>query len=263
MILVVPCYNEEQRLPVDAFARFLAGEGNTELLFVDDGSRDRTAAVIESLCARFPARASLLRLPSNRGKGEAVRHGILAALERAPDFVGFWDADLATPLDELPAFLDEFARRPELEMVLGSRVLMLGRHIERHAFRHYVGRVFATIVSWILRLPTYDTQCGAKLFRTTPTLSRILAEPFASRWVFDVEILARLSLERAKSGGARVSRCVSELPLHAWRDVPGSKIGPSDLFSVARDLWRIHTLYGREIARIAGERAAGRVPVIR
>ncbi len=247
-ILVVPCYNEEHRLPVDAFVEFLGGTG-AEVIFVDDGSRDRTAAVIEALCARFPARGTLMRLPRNCGKAEAVRQGILAALARKPEFVGFWDADLATPLAALPLFFEEFDNRPELEMVLGSRVLMLGRRIQRRAARHYAGRFFATAVSSILRLPIYDSQCGAKLFRATPTLARIFGTPFLTRWIFDVEILARLSLERAESGELPASACVSELPLRAWRDVKGSKIGSRDFVRVGWDLWQIHTRYGRALSK--------------
>ena len=246
-ILVVPCYNEEHRLRVDAFAAFFAAVPDVDVIFVDDGSRDQTAAVILAFCEKYPARAGLLQLPRNAGKAEAVRQGFLAALAKPADLVGFWDADLATPLEAVPTFLAQFAARPDLEMVLGSRVLMLGRAIERHKLRHYAGRCFATIVSWILKLPTYDTQCGAKLFRATPTLVRIFGSPFLSRWVFDVEILARLSEERARSGGLPAADCVAELPLQAWKDVKGSKIGPFEIFRVVRDLWRIRRWYTRAL----------------
>jgi dolichyl-phosphate beta-glucosyltransferase len=253
-ILVVPCYNEEQRLRVDEFAAFFAAVPDVDVIFVDDGSRDQTAAVILAFCEKFPARAWLLQLPRNVGKAEAVRQGFLAALAKPADFVGFWDADLATPLDAVPSFLAQFVARRELEMVLGSRVLMLGRAIERNKLRHYAGRCFATIVSWILNLPTYDTQCGAKLFRVTPTLVHIFGSPFLSRWVFDVEILARLSEERARSGGLPSKECVAELPLQAWQDVKGSKIGPFEIFRVVRDLWRIRRWYMQALDEAEGIR---------
>jgi dolichyl-phosphate beta-glucosyltransferase len=254
-ILVVPCYNEEQRLRLDAFAAFFAIVPDVDVIFVDDGSRDQTAAVILAFCEKFPTRAWLVQLPRNVGKAEAVRQGFLAALAKPADFVGFWDADLATPLDAVPSFLAQFVARRELEMVLGSRVLMLGRAIERNRWRHYAGRCFATIVSWILKLPTYDTQCGAKLFRVTPTLVRIFGSPFLSRWVFDVEILARLSEERARTGGISSADCVAELPLQAWQDVKGSKIGPFEIFRVVRDLWRIRRWYTRALEEGEEERA--------
>jgi dolichyl-phosphate beta-glucosyltransferase len=248
--LVVPCYNEEDRLRPDAFARFLRDCPEVNVIFVDDGSRDGTGNVLRELCTQFPQRASLLPLVKNVGKAEAVRQGVLKALSSATPFVGFWDADLATPLESVKLFLTEFDQRPHLEIVMGARVLMLGRAIERHAVRHYAGRGFATIVSTMLRLPVYDTQCGAKLFRATPSLRTIFASPFLSRWVFDVEILARLTIDRLQTGGPGPNACVSELPLPVWKDIRGSKIRPSDVFRVARDLWGIHRWLRRARATV-------------
>jgi dolichyl-phosphate beta-glucosyltransferase len=237
--LVVPCYNDEVRLRPEVFGSFFR-ECPARLMFVDDGSVDGTGEVLRSICQQFPRQASLLRLPQNVGKAEAVRTGVVEALDSGASFVGFWDADLATPLDSLMLFLAEFQHRPYLEMVFGSRVLMLGHTIERHSLRHYTGRGIATLVSAILKLPVYDTQCGAKLFRATTTLRSIFATPFLSRWVFDVEILARLIVEQLRTGGPPPEVCVKELPLPTWRDVKGSKIRPRDAASALTDLWRIH-----------------------
>jgi dolichyl-phosphate beta-glucosyltransferase len=248
--LVIPCYNEEKRLRPDAFACFFHGRPGVNVLFVDDGSRDGTGDVLRGICAKFPDRASLLPLIRNVGKAEAVRQGLLRAFCTTTSFVGFWDADLATPLESVDLFLAEFDHRPHLEIVMGARVLMLGRAIERRPLRHYAGRGFATIVSVMLRLPVYDTQCGAKLFRATTSLQRIFASPFLSRWVFDVEILARLTIDRLQTGGPGPNACVSELPLPVWKDVRGSKIRPSDVFRVARDLWGIHRWLRRARATV-------------
>ena len=258
VIIVVPCYNEARRLTSGAFLEFLRRFPDVHFLFVDDGSSDDTIAVLRSVRAASDGQADVLRLARNGGKAEAVRHGMLAAIRQRPAFVGFWDADLATPLDAIPLFLDEFERHPTTEMVLGSRVQLLGRAIERQPRRHYAGRGFATIVSLLLRLAVYDTQCGAKLFRCTPTLEAILRDPFLSRWVFDVEILARLEVERRRSGSACVAACVRELPLPAWRDIAGSKLVATDVVRVAADLWRIHRWLrnARSAANAAERRAA-------
>ena len=183
--LVIPCYNEETRLRLGRFESFLAASQTTRLLFVDDGSRDGTRALLQAFCSASHGRASLLSLPSNAGKAEAVRRGMLAAADEAVPFVGYWDADLATPLETLDLFLAEFARHAHIDLVMGSRVLLLGKTIERRAVRHYAGRVIATAVSSLLRLAVYDTQCGAKLFRVTPEVRYAFAAPFLSGWLFD------------------------------------------------------------------------------
>ncbi len=120
-------------------------------------------------------------------------------------------------------------------MVIGSRVKLMGRTIERLAWRHYLGRIFATAASLVLDLPVYDTQCGAKLFRATPLLAQVFAEPFLARWVFDVEIIARF-MELDPGGPDRIGEALFELPLRHWIDVHGSKVKPVDFAQSARDL---------------------------
>lgn len=237
-IVVVPCYNEETRLPVQAFRDFTAED--VEFCFVNDGSRDATLNLLESLHASDPKRYTVLSLDRNRGKAEAVRRGILAAIERKPDFVGFWDADLATPLHELPGFVEIFATRPDIDMVFAARVRLLGRRISRRPARHYFGRVGATLISSSLGLAVYDTQCGAKLFRVTDDIDRLFATPFLSKWIFDVEIVARLVQTRGRDAAARA---IYELPIQEWHDVKGSKVRSTDFLRALRDLWRIHRAY--------------------
>jgi dolichyl-phosphate beta-glucosyltransferase len=240
IVIVVPCYNEEKRLPVSAFAEYLRQPGRVSLLFVDDGSTDRTPEVLDTLCRQFPARAQLLRTSPNKGKAEAVRTGMNRAFASRARYAGFWDADLATPLTAVPQLIAEFNHDERVEIVIGSRVKLLGRAIHRWAVRHYVGRVFATAVSMILRLPVYDTQCGAKIFRTTPDTKALFASPFVSRWFFDVEILGRLIVLRRFSRGPRVEQSVREMPLQEWRDISGSKLRLRDVLLTPIDLWRIH-----------------------
>ncbi|HEY6991389.1 MAG TPA: glycosyltransferase [Bryobacteraceae bacterium] len=241
--LIVPCYNEAQRLNLGAFRQFLMRSAHTHILFIDDGSYDNTVTFLENLTAEFPSNASLLRRPANQGKAEAVRAGIIHAIENfGPEIVGFWDADLATPLDLVPNLLAVLDTNPSIEMVFGARVQLLGRRVERRAVRHYLGRVFATAVSTMLHLAVYDTQCGAKLFRVTPETPRIFGEPFLSRWVFDVEILARY-LAAFGHDVRRLEQAVYEYPLEVWTDIAGSKVHASDFFTAFWDVYRIHRKY--------------------
>jgi len=239
VLLVIPCFNEHDRLPSDCFVRGLDEHDDLELLFVDDGSTDGTLALLSGICDQRPGQADVLALATNRGKAEAVRLGMLAGLERRPEFIGYWDADLATPLAAVTDFLRVFATRPEIELVIGSRVRLLGREIDRHPLRHYVGRIFATFASLTLDMPVYDTQCGAKLFRVSNRTPHYFTEAFVSRWAFDVEILARMRLERVGPCSGRVY----ELALRRWGHVAGSKVKPFDFFRACRDLVRIRRRY--------------------
>jgi hypothetical protein len=170
-----------------------------------------------------------------------VRAGILAGLARQPALVGFFDADLSTPLAAVDDFLAVLRTRPAVEFVLGSRVMLMGRDIKRKAARHYFGRAFATAVSHALDLPVYDTQCGAKVLRVTPETGSLFASPFRSPWIFDVELIARyLRLPIRPGEPARRDR-LYELAVPAWHDKPGSKLRWYDFARAAVDLgyiWR-------------------------
>lgn len=237
--LVVPCYNEADRIDAGAFVGFELPGHTLDFLFVNDGSSDNTAGVLESMRSRQPSRISVLTLERNSGKAEAVRRGMLAAIE-GHDYAGFWDADLATPLTELPAFVEILEKQRQIEIVFAARVRLLGREISRQPSRHYLGRVGATLISRTLGLAIYDTQCGAKLFRCTDTLSDVFATPFLSRWIFDVEIVARFV---QRWGRDRVAHALYEYPVRKWHDVKGSKVKSRDFIRALRDLRRIHRAY--------------------
>lgn len=245
-MIVVPCYNEAQRLPVDSFRAFVSGTTGIRFLFVNDGSTDGTLPILNLLRAEFPKAVHVLDRPRNQGKAEAVRCGMLRAIsEHQAMYTGFCDADLATPLSELLRLLAVLIHAPTVEVVLGSRVRLLGRSVTRQTTRHYFGRIFATLASLTLNLPVYDTQCGAKLFRVTPTLSQILASPFHSRWTFDVELLARF-LEIHCADRSWAIRAIYEEPLQRWEDVAGSKLRLQDSFKALADLLLIRRVYFKQ-----------------
>ena len=243
--IVIPCYNEEARFPLTRFLAFAGAHPEIRFLLVNDGSRDETLSVLNRATQAAPSQVEVLDQPFNRGKGEAVRAGILAALEHPGcEAVGFWDADLATPLEQIKDLTDVLQGDPKLAMVFGARVKLLGRNIERRPIRHYLGRVFATVVSLALRLPIYDTQCGAKVFRVSEETRELFGEPFTSRWVFDVEILARF-IRRRGFQMTSVQRAIYEYPLPCWRDVAGSQVRPRDFLRAFWDVVRIYRCYMR------------------
>ncbi len=241
--LIIPCYNEAKRLNTPAFREYLGNETDKRFIFVDDGSRDNTLQVLEQLAVRLEDSTVILRGGRNRGKAEAVRLGILHALDRFhAQYIGFWDADLATPLDTVNRLVQILDQRPEIEMIFGARIQLLGHQVNRSAIRHYLGRTFATVVSTLLRLAIYDTQCGAKIFRVAPDTRAIFAERFLSKWVFDVEILARYQ-RLFRSEQRPLPNAIFEYPLEAWTDVAGSKVHPGDFFKAFWDVFRIWRKY--------------------
>lgn len=244
-LIVVPCYNEAERLDTGAFLKFAAEKPDVRFLLVNDGSTDATREVLEGLARIQPAQFAVLHLAQNQGKAEAVRQGILHALRSAPGIVGYWDADLATPLEAIDQLKAVLLSQSGLRIVMGARVKLLGRRIERRAMRHYLGRVFATAASSVLGLGVYDTQCGAKLFRVCDETQALFLRPFCSRWVFDVELLARFVRGRMLARAAPAEEAIYEYPLHQWRDVAGSKVRPWDFFRAFFELSRIYWRYLR------------------
>ena len=208
--IVIPSYNEELRLPVtlEKIAGYLPSlGGETEILVVDDGSKDRTAEVAESFRRIFPN----LRVISNgvnRGKGFSVRHGMLEARGRA---VLFTDADLSAPIEEAPKLLEALKT---YDVAIGSRALdrsLITVH-ESH-FREFAGIVFNTIVRLVLRLPFVDTQCGFKAFRRE-RCQIIFKQQRIERFGFDPELLYL-----ARHHGLRTV----EIPVR-WGHSPATKV---------------------------------------
>lgn len=240
--LVVPCYNERGRLDVSRFAAGADSE-NLQILFVDDGSSDGTAPFIGKQIAGNP-RLGLLPRGKNEGKAEAVRAGMLALLAQSPraPWIGFWDADLSSPLAEVKRMVQFHQMEGGgFDAIWASRIMRAGSIVNRAFKRHLFGRLFATAAGELLGVRAYDTQCGAKLFRRK-VVEEAFGKPFISRWIFDVELYCRLGHDR-----------ILEYPVKEWRDVPGSKL---KLFKecgrVGSDLLAIAAKYGGKQRRALG-----------
>jgi glycosyltransferase involved in cell wall biosynthesis len=230
--LVIPCYNEESRLNIGEYRKF---SDRIYFLFVNDGSSDGTLKLLENEAAGF---ASVLNLERNSGKAEAVRRGMMH-LKTLPfydemEWGGFWDADLATPLDEVENML-KFGNGicPDADAVFGSRIYRLGSEIKRSPMRRFISRFFCLIFKTIYRIDTYDSQCGAKIFKKE-VMDVAFSEPFISRWIFDVEIILRLKNFR-----------IVEYPVKKWVDVKGSKVMKlGNVVTISRDIFRLWKKYG-------------------
>jgi dolichyl-phosphate beta-glucosyltransferase len=238
--IIIPCYNEEKRLDCQAFENYFLSHPNVFFLFVNDGSKDRTLTLLQAMTKKY-SQVECLDLPQNGGKAQAVRAGVLEACKNDFDCIGYFDADLATPLEEIELLLQGFTSLRKFEVVLGSRLKRLGARIERKLSRHLLGRVFATFASLALELKVYDTQCGAKLFKKA-VAQKIFALPFMSYWIFDVELLFRLKQTQEFQQNAD---CILEIPLNSWEDKVGSKLKPTDFLKAPWELIRMLFRYRR------------------
>jgi dolichyl-phosphate beta-glucosyltransferase len=209
--IIIPAFNEEKRLPatLDRVRDYLCRQEweFSEILVVDDGSRDATSEV-----ARRTGNVRVLGNPGNRGKGYAVRHGML---EAKGEWALFSDADLSAPIEELDT-LWSAAERANATVAIGSRAIdrsLIGVH--QPLFRENVGRVFNLLMRAITGLPFHDTQCGFKLFEIHAA-REIFSRQRLDGFGFDVEVLYI-----ARHLGYR---CL-EVPVH-WNDVAGTKVSP-------------------------------------
>ena len=238
--IVIPCYNEAERINKIAFEGFLTkNESSFFILFVNDGSTDATKDVLQELCNKHTINSSILNLEKNSGKAEAVRQGLLKAHEMNTfSYVAYFDADLATPLSELHLLQNIANQNTDLQIILCSRIKRLGAMVTRNRKRHLLGRIFSTFSSIILRLPVYDTQCGAKLLKTS-IVPIVCNEPFLTSWLFDVEILARLRNQYPTT----IKYLLYEHPVTKWEDVGGSKLRLKHMLKIPIELYRIHKKY--------------------
>lgn len=242
--IVIPCYNEGKRLDSLAILEFARAHPSVRFVMVDDGSTDNTSEIIGNMCKELPEQILSVELSKNSKKPEAVRQGFLKAFTMPVDYIGYWDADLSTPLYHIERMVEPLDDR-SVEIVLGSRVRLLGRNIRRSLFRHYAGRVYATLASMTLCLAVYDTQCGAKIFKNTPQTKAAFSFSFITKWVFDVELLARVILyNKLNTTGRDCALFCVEHPLQEWIDKSGSKRNIADYLISMVDLAKIvHILY--------------------
>lgn len=222
--IIIPCYNEANRLHLEVFLNFARNNPKVSFVFVDDGSKDLTINLLCGAMAALPKQIDVLMMARNAGKAEAVRHGLKFAAKRGDKYVAFLDADLATPLYAINDFISVADRLDNIDVVFGSRSGGLGRRVYRDLHRKLISLVCASMGRMATGLALKDTQCGAKLFRNTPHLNNCLNVPFTAGWLFDVELFLRIS---NPNRGQRKN--FFEYPVLEWTEIPGSNIKLSDV----------------------------------
>ncbi len=238
LAIVIPCYNEADRLPISQFEHFLLLNTTVFIFFVDDGSKDETDAILSGVKNKFPAQVEILSLSQNKGKANAVFKGMRWVLEKNRfQRVAYLDADLATSLEECLRL--SISIKEKVVMAFGSRILKVDNHIKRKWYRFILGRVVATAISRTLGLSIYDSQCGCKIFESQ-IANKLFDQSFISKWLFDVEILFRMI---NLFGRSEIEHHLREMPLKVWVDTPDSRVSPLYFFKLWWDLFKISKKY--------------------
>ena len=238
LAIVIPCYNEANRLPVKNYKSFLNKARDVSIFFINDGSSDETGYLIHQMVMEFNEQVHLISLKKNKGKGNAVFEGFHFVLNNH-DFkkIAFLDADLATSLEECYQLTNYVEGK--ISLVFGSRILKLDNNIKRKWYRFFLGRLVATAISKSLKLSLYDSQCGCKIFDQS-LADKIFVEPFLSKWLFDVEIFFRAI---KIYGRKNIKEHIKEVPLNEWVDTPDSRVSPWYFFRLWLDLYKISKKY--------------------
>ena len=233
--IVVPLYNEEMRFNVNHWET-ITDTNKFDFLFVNDGSTDNTNLVLSKL---NNPNVHVLSLQRNVGKSEAIRAGLLYAKTQSTSTVrllGYLDSDAAFNALEVKDILE----RAEqifydfgLDALWMSRVKLAGRKIERGAVRHFIGRLIASFLGRGIPEFPYDTQCGFKLFKSSPLLFEVLNTKFQTRWFVDLEILSHIMNEKSDLISIR------EMPLENWREVENSRIRLRSFLSISLEILTI------------------------
>ncbi len=239
--VVIPCYNEENRLLSEEFTNFIDKNTGYHLCFVNDGSKDKTLEVLHSIRKGREDFITVYDCEKNGGKAEAVRQGMLHMLkDKGLDYIGFLDADLSTDLRDFDDLVSTI-ENSNYKIVSGSRISRMGANITKGAARKIISMTINFIIRKILSMDFKDTQCGAKIFhRDVVEIS--FRDKFVSKWIFDVEIFRRVALYY---GLKNAKQMLCEQPLKRWIHADGSKLSMKDSFKIIMQLGQIALHYNK------------------
>ena len=236
IVIVVPCFNEARRFPMQYWREIITTESEIQWLFVDDGSRDGTFDLIKELCK--DSTIHVIKLPKNLGKGNAIRLGLLETLRLNPtaEVIGYIDSDGAFSITDVFRLATmalghiKSGKVQAIDALISSRAALAGRAINRKPTRHYLGRVIATLLTNKWQGTPYDTQSGYKLFRNSQAFRESVRNEFATRWFFDVELLTRIGI----TNHGKLN--IWEEPLSSWNDIDGSKLSAREMHRISYEL---------------------------
>jgi CheY-like chemotaxis protein/glycosyltransferase involved in cell wall biosynthesis len=237
--VVIPCYNEEERLLSDKFLTYIDKNSGYYLCFVNDGSKDKTLEVLHELQKGREDFITVYDCEKNGGKAEAVRLGMLYMAKKEDlDYIGFLDADLSTDLADFDDLVKTI-ETSEFKIVSGSRIARMGANITKGSARKIISLTINFIIRKILSMDFKDTQCGAKIFHKD-VIDIAFKEKFVTQWVFDVEVFKRMSIH---FGLKKAKAMLCEKPLKRWIHAEGSKLSIKDSVKIVGQLGQIAWVY--------------------
>ena len=232
--IIIPCYNEEQRLDKQKILD-LSEINNITLFLANDGSKDKTAKILKSISSENTEKIKVFDYKKNSGKAGVIYKTVNQILTfNEFDYIGYFDADFSTPLSEISRMIEELKAK-KYAFIFGSRVKLLNSKIQRKIYRHYIGRIIITIINFKFNLSIYDTQCGAKIF-SKELIQEAFQKPFFTSWLFDVEVFIRLRKKEMLANG-------KEFPLTEWTDVEGSKLSWKHVFKIFKEILLLYRKY--------------------
>ncbi len=237
--VVIPCYNEENRLQSAAFIKMVEENSGYHLCFVNDGSTDNTLRVLKKLRKGREDYISIYNCAKNGGKAEAVRQGLNYMTRfQDLDYLGFLDADLSTDFYDFDDLVKTI-ETSDFKIVNGSRISRMGANITKESARKIISMTINFIITTILGMPFKDTQCGAKIMRKD-LIPVAFNRPFLTKWLFDVEIFMRM---KAYFGKQKAQEMICEQPLKRWVHADGSKLSMRDSAKIGFQLFKIYWNY--------------------
>ena len=237
--VVIPCYNEEERLLSDEFLTYIDKNSGYHLCFVNDGSKDKTLEVLHQLQKGREDFITVYDCEKNGGKAEAVRLGMLHMAKKEDlDYIGFLDADLSTDLADFDDLV-KIIETSDFKIVSGSRIARMGANITKESARKIISLTINFIIRKILSMDFKDTQCGAKIFHKD-VINIAFKEKFVTQWIFDVEIFKRMTIH---FGLKKAKAMLCEQPLKRWIHADGSKLSMKDSVKIVGQLAQIAWVY--------------------